>query len=234
MKLIILLISFSFLSWGSLEFKDGNIQAFIVKDKSLKELLIESANLFQIRLVIPGKFKGLNDKVYLRINKPISQKEMTDLLSILASERGISIQTSKDQWWVKSSRDMRYYPTKFVETKSLPNSDEFVLYYHKLKNPLGKDIARNLRPFLSRYGRVISFGDGHSIILSEQALNIKRLIKVMDVMDKKIAVSRKIKKGKDKNRLRLSDYRELKNQNEELMVENKILRGKMGNKGEQR
>lgn len=234
MKLLILLISFSFLSWGRLEFKDGKVQAFIVKDKSLKELLIDSANLFQIRLVIPGKFKGLNDKVYLRINKPISQKEMTDLLSVLASERGISIQTSKDQWWVKSSRDMRYYPTKFVETKNLPNSDEYVLYYHKLKHPLGNDIARNLRPFLSRYGRVISFGDGHSIILSEQALNIKRLIKVMDVMDKKIAVSRKIEKGKDKSRLRISDYRELKNQNEELMVENKILRGKMENKGEQR
>lgn len=224
----------SSLSFAKLNYSAGKVQAFTVKDKSLKSLLIDSAKLFNIRLVIPGKFKGLNEKVYLRINKPISKEEMTELLTVLASERGISIQTSKEQWWIKSSRDMRYYPTKFIKTAELPNSDEFVLYYHKLNNPLGKDISRNLRPFLSRYGRVISFGDGHSIILSEQALNIKRLIKVMNVMDKKIAVSRKIKKGKDKNRLRVSDYRELKNQNEELMVENKILRGKMTDKGVQR
>lgn len=222
------------MSYANLEFENGKIQAFTVKKKTLKSLLIDCANLFDIRLVIPGKFKGLNENVYLRINKPISRDEMTELLTILASERGISIQTSKDQWWIKSSRDMRYYPTKFIKTTELPNSDEFVLYYHKLNNPLGKDISRNLRPFLSRYGRVISFGDGHSIILSEQAMNIKRLIKVMNVMDKKIAVSRKIEKGKDKNKLRVSDYRELKSQNEELMVENKILRGKMSDKGVQR
>ena len=222
----ILLTLISTSVFAQIKYSQGKFAPFTFKDQNFKSLLIKSAQELNIRLVIGDSAKGLDEKVFLKVNNPMTKLEMLELLSVLASERGLTLNTDENEWWVMHSRDMRYFPNKIVKKGEFPKSDEFILYYHQLKNPLSHDVSRNMRPFLSHYGRVISFGDGHSIILSDQANNVDRLIKIMDVMDKEVAVKNKVRHAREKSKLKMSDYQELKRKYEEAMVENKILREK--------
>jgi general secretion pathway protein D len=85
---------------------------------------------------------------------------------------------------VIQSRDARYTTLPvYDDLKALPNNDNFVQFNYRLKYADPADVARNMRPFMSRYGRVIDVKHSKSIHILDSADNVKRLIAITQIVD---------------------------------------------------
>lgn len=85
------------------------------------------------------------------------------------------------------TRDIRYNATPLIDSQninSIPKNYDYFMLKHKLKNKfLGKDITRSLRPFMSRYGRIIINQTPGIITLQDTGLNIHRLLELINTYD---------------------------------------------------
>lgn len=85
---------------------------------------------------------------------------------------------------VMASRDVRYAALDaYTQIDEVPRTFQYAKYVYKMKNISGNDLARNLRPFLSRYGRVIDGPEGKSLVLSETGKNIHRVHQLLELID---------------------------------------------------
>lgn len=85
---------------------------------------------------------------------------------------------------VISSRDLRYATLPvYTNILDVPETDEGIQYNYTSKYYGSEDVVNILRPFLSRYGRVISSKSSNTIHISETGKNVKRLVKIIQAMD---------------------------------------------------
>lgn len=83
---------------------------------------------------------------------------------------------------VIESRDIRYASVPlFKEIEKLPDNDNHAQFSHDLKHINGSEVARNLRPFLSRYGRLIDMKD--TVFVADSGKNIKRIAQIIKTID---------------------------------------------------
>lgn len=102
-------------------------------------------------------------------------------------------------YMVINARDVRYSPIPQVEASKdkkpdLPETfDYYQLVYHPLEGgpELMKDFTRSARPFMSRYGRIISMKYAAPVIIQDTASNLKRLYKMVVRMDRKLTKEEK-------------------------------------------
>jgi type II secretory pathway component GspD/PulD (secretin) len=86
-----------------------------------------------------------------------------------------------------SSRENRYLAGPVSIDSSFSRDAAYKMVLYTLKHPLAPSITRNLRPYVSRYARVINFSDAHTLIISDMGINIDRLIKIIEAMDTAMA-----------------------------------------------
>lgn len=115
------------------------------------------------------------------------------LLGEVLSESGYALEKVEgtDVYKVFHARDIRYnvQPSLEASLKSndplpAPNPAFWVSLTYTSKND-GRvsEIARNLRPFLSRYGRVIDVRDSNIVIVHDNAKSALRLLELIRKMD---------------------------------------------------
>ena len=91
------------------------------------------------------------------------------------------------------SRDVRYsaipsiLSSKTTQPNIPANSDYYMLKYRFESEVSTKDITRGLRPFLSRYGRIVDVDQTREIIVQDTGLNLSRLYQLILSMDKNIS-----------------------------------------------
>ena len=147
-------------------------------------------------------------KVNFSIANAITLEDFNKMFATVLSTQGLAVIEDDSFLRVIKERDTRYTPSSFYTSDNYPNNDQYILVKHDLKNPLAYEITRNMRPFLSRYARIINFNDGHTIILSEKGHNTKRIIDIINNLDNKFNLEkfiankearRKRNKKKDEN-----------------------------------
>ena len=90
---------------------------------------------------------------------------------------------------ILKARDIRYSPVSIIEVKdyntsSIPSLSDYFLVSLKLKHPdYPSEITRSLRPFMSRYGRIITAEHTGSIIIQDTGRNLKRIIGIIKNLD---------------------------------------------------
>lgn len=103
----------------------------------------------------------------------------------------LGVPAAANTYSIINARDIRYggYIVNFNMTKdggdTLPTPvlpDFAQLHYQSKNGQRVSDIARNLRPFLSRYGRVIDASAG-SLIVVDTMTNLERIIGMIRKMD---------------------------------------------------
>lgn len=136
----------------------------------------------------------LNEKVG-SIGKVTWDKENADLLigELLASAGYYRLDMGKKVYKLINAIDVRYTAgiKSFSATKEtndpLPTAnaaDPVELVYHSKNGPQRpSEIARNLRPFMSRYGRVIDERSGGLIIVRDTASNLHQLLPLIRRLD---------------------------------------------------
>lgn len=136
--------------------------------------------------------KSLKGKATL-INTEISSENAELIISALLHDGGYArIKESEGVYRVIAARDVRYNSVPLVSASkevapSLPTNFDYHMLEYKLDHPSsGKVMARNFRPFLSRYGRVVYPTGSDRIIIQDTAKNLDRIYKLAVNLDKEI------------------------------------------------
>lgn len=227
MKIINLVMLLPVLAFARLEIKDDMVQPIEFKNYPLEQFIEDYAIGLKKTLLASGLGKQ-DAKVNFKLGKAISTNLYEKMFITVLGAHSLSLVEDKSFARVVATRELRYTPTEFYTSNSFPKDNNQILVYHQLKNPLANDITRNMRPFLSRYGRIISFDDGHSIIISDRGEQVASLLKLVDALDNKKAVNHLAKMGvkkREKNK-----YKNLENsdlEEEKLKIEKELINRKI-------
>jgi general secretion pathway protein D len=151
--------------------------------------LKEYSNISGEKYLIPNKVKGKD----FQINLSGDKKKIDFALSFLLNQNGYTRvkQPETDLTVIIPTRDIRYNPTPLISSDNIgkvPKNYDYFMIKHKLKNKiLGKDITRSLRPFMSRYGRIIINQTPGIITLQDTGVNIHRLLELIKDYDAELS-----------------------------------------------
>lgn len=142
--------------------------------------------------LVGGELKG---KIQTSKNLLLTKENADTLFSHILHENGYTRVPIKGQgvFRIINARDVRYTPTPhYYATKTtfpeMPDTADYhMLTYTFSAADFGitTEVTRSLRPFMSRYGRIIDIKSQKKIVLQDTAINIKRLYKIIRDLDVK-------------------------------------------------
>lgn len=134
---------------------------------------------------LTGKTYLFQDDLNKKLPKPYPEltKENASLIvsNLLQLHGHARVMATKELWKVIPASDIRYHPVDVFKSQDLglenfPKDADYHMMSHQLKNPkLGDEITRAIRPFLSRYGRIVEVAASGEIIVQDTGLNLARI-----------------------------------------------------------
>ena len=177
--LLLLLISLS--TNAAIKF-NGDKLTIINNQLDLKELAKVYANYKELNLVLAPTFK--NTKIEVFGKNTVEANELEKFISNIYFEQGYTFLIRDNFLQVINSRDIRYKSVpmynKITEVPKTYNVVQFTLATTHIPS---RDISRNLRPFMGRYGRIIDESNGQSLVIQDSALNIHRVYQIIKTLD---------------------------------------------------
>jgi type II secretory pathway component GspD/PulD (secretin) len=223
MKILSILLLIPTVALAKFTLKDKMIQPFQLNNQNMREFITDYADIVEKPLLVNKK--TIKGKVNFSIVNPISLEDFHKMFLTVLSSQGIAVVEDEAFLRVISERDVRYTPSKLYMSDNFPKSDQHIMVKYDLKNPLANEISRNIRPFISRYGRIISFNNGHTLIISDKGNNINRILKVVNSLDHKFDLEAYIA-NKELRRKRKEKAQKI-DEVEALQLENMILKKEM-------
>ncbi|WP_127717994.1 hypothetical protein [Halobacteriovorax sp. HLS] len=133
---------------------------------------------------------------------------MDRIISSVLFDHGYSrIKEDEGLYRIVRSRDLRYNTVPLVEVSKdkapqLPSNHDYFMMEYKLDHPSSsRIISKNLRPFLSRYGRVIAPDGVNRILVQDSANNLNRIYQLITHLDQEIdkEILRKVEKREQRH-----------------------------------
>ncbi len=180
------LLALCAIAWNAhatLKTENGNVLPVTLTDYNLQAILEDLARLTDMNIVYPSDMFVPQEKVHLVLSSPVSKEEFRKIVYHLLSGRGYTPIEEYGAVWIYNARDIRYLPTPISQKIDFPADARYRTMVYRLKNPTSSIIARNLRPVMSRYGRVIDFSDARTLIINDTSDNIIRLVKTVEFLD---------------------------------------------------
>jgi type II secretory pathway component GspD/PulD (secretin) len=114
--------------------------------------------------------------------------ELDQAFSFVLHQNGLTrIKGKENQTYIVPTRDVRYMPTNLVKPENagtIPSTYDYFMVEYKMRNQfLGEYTVRALRPFMSRYGRIIHNKVAGHIVLQDTGVNIHRLLTLIKEFD---------------------------------------------------
>lgn len=223
MRLLLFSFWISLSAYGAIPASNNLILPFSKTDYSVVALVKDYAQALGKNVNFDAGFASNKSVVSLHVHKETTFAEFTSLLKSILDSYGYTLIEEKGFEWLMPSRDIRYTALKFYKDSLPPSDDGYAFTFFSLKNPVGSEVARNLRPFLSRYGRVIDFAGGRALILAEKGETTQKMKDVISFMD-----DEKLFKAILERKPELDSESQLTNEKiVELELKNKILEKKL-------
>lgn len=164
-----------------------SIHAKDTRQANLLHLLKLATKFSGVNYSVPEGFKG-KLKTMGKVN--LTKENIDKILSLALYQNGYTrIKVNEDFYSIINTRDIRYEATQMYkaffagEIKVPVTYDYFMLEYSFKNKGLTTDVLRSLRPFMSRFGRIIDVKRSNKIILQDTGIQIHRLIKIIRGMD---------------------------------------------------
>lgn len=183
MKFFLAFILMASYAHGSIPTSGDLVLPFQRVNFPLVDLIKEYAEALKLNVSFEDSFNNEKRLVSIRINTKAPVEEFSSLIKSILDSYGYTILQEEGLSWIMSSRDIRYVPTPFFKEKLPPNNVSYATTFFYLKFPVAREVSRNIRPFLSRYGRVLDFGDGRTILLVDKGETTNKLKDVIAFMD---------------------------------------------------
>jgi type II secretory pathway component GspD/PulD (secretin) len=172
---------------AALKIENGEVLPFAHDRYPLKELIKDYAEMMNLNATYPSSLINEKNTVHFQLNSKTSKDEFRVIFNELLDSLGFTTVIDDEVLWIRSSRESRYFPSPVYADNNFPKDASYSLVVHRLKYPLSSEVSRNLRPLMSRYGRVIDFSDARTIVIHEKGDNVERLVKSIEVMDTEAA-----------------------------------------------
>lgn len=156
------------------------VESFDFPDTDIMELTKHMQKLTGINLILDKDVKG---KVSIIAPTAITVGDAWKAYLTALNMAGYTLVKSGAFYKVINARDIRYTPTKIYTGNYTPDTENYVMRVIALKNVSAAEIARNFRPFMSRYGRIIDIKQTNTVIMADTGTNINRLVKMVKFLD---------------------------------------------------
>lgn len=171
--------------------------------------------------IFPGQLKG---KILGTEGVDFTAENADSLYSQILNENGYTriLLEDKKTYRIINARDVRYNPvpqvtSDFDKEPTLPNTTDYHMMSYQMRYPgISSVVTRSLRPFMSRYGRIIDNKVNGTLVVQDTAINLKRLYGLIKQMDNEPSRDMKRKWKLDKQR-----YHEIKLEKAKHCSENK-------------
>lgn len=158
------------------------VQSFDFPDTDIMEITRHMQKLTGINLILDKDVKG---KVSISAPTPITVGDAWKAYLAALNMANFSLIKTGAFYKIINARDIRYTPTKIYTGNYTPDTENYVMRVISLKHVSAAEIARNFRPFMSRYGRIIDIKQTNTIIIADTGTNINRLAKMVKFLDTK-------------------------------------------------
>lgn len=158
------------------------VESFDFPDTDIMEITRHMQKLTGINLILDKDVKG---KVSISAPTPITVGDAWKAYLAALNMANFSLVKSGAFYKIINARDIRYTPTKIYTGNYTPDTENYVMRVISLKHVSAAEIARNFRPFMSRYGRIIDIKQTNTIIIADTGTNINRLAKMVKFLDVK-------------------------------------------------
>ncbi|MBY0518363.1 MAG: type II secretion system secretin GspD [Bacteriovoracaceae bacterium] len=156
------------------------VESFDFPDTDIMELTKHMQKLTGINLILDKDVKG---KVSIIAPTAITVGDAWKAYLTALNMAGYTLVKSGAFYKVINARDIRYTPTKIYTGNYTPDTENYVMRVIALKSVSAAEIARNFRPFMSRYGRIIDIKQTNTVIMADTGTNINRLVKMVKFLD---------------------------------------------------
>ncbi len=184
MKLFILMFFIVSTSSATVLERDGNGFRLTRNKFSARELLKDYSALSELNLSVSPDFTDQTFEIHG--NRKLSREMVEGFVSRIMDISGNAFIVKPQSPFVEviSARDARYATVPVYEDESMiPYNDNYIQFNFRLKHADPADLARNMRPFLSRYGRVVDVKHARTVHLMDNASNVRRLIQISKIID---------------------------------------------------
>lgn len=219
----LLLALFAINASAAIRTENDKILPMTLLDYPLKTLIREYAELMNINITYSAKLFR-DPKVHMVINASMTKEEFTKLFYSILTNQGFTMIEEKGVLWLHHARDIRYIPAPIAVDLNFPTDTRYRTLVYKLKYPVSNVVSRNLRPYMSRYGRVIDFSDARTLILNDTSDNLKRIVKTIEFLDTEEGFKNFVNYAPKQN---TEEVHPLKERVVELELEKKILEKKL-------
>jgi hypothetical protein len=187
MKILILFLIVMSSTYAGVIIKDvGNGQVEIQgKSFVAGDLLAEWAQVRSFNLSVDQKFSKTKK---FRIHGPrvFTPEALDSYVSSVVNKSHHTLIKFPGSNFVKvlNARDVRYEALPvYKDIKDIPKDLNYAQMIYQLKHIGPADLARNLRPFMSRYGRIIDEKYSNVIYVADVDQNLRRIYKIIDFLD---------------------------------------------------
>lgn len=156
--------------------------AFNLEDADLPDLVRIVSRITGKRFILPSKARSIKATVYSPSDVTAAEAYQA-FLSILQLN-GLTLESSGRYYKIVESSgiESRVLPM-YADGEAMPADDRFVTRMHRLDNVTAEDIAQLLTHFKSAEGAVTAYAPTNTLILTDTAANIRRMLRIIGEVD---------------------------------------------------
>jgi general secretion pathway protein D len=156
--------------------------SFNLEDADLPDLVRIVSRITGKRFILPSKARSIKATVYSPSDVTAAEAYQA-FLSILQLN-GLTLEASGRYFKIieSSSIESRVLPM-YQDGEAMPADDRFVTRMHRLENVTAEDVATLLGHFKSAEGAVTAYAPTNTLILTDTAANIRRMLRIIGEID---------------------------------------------------
>jgi general secretion pathway protein D len=156
--------------------------SFNLEDADLPDLVRIVSRITGKRFILPSKARSIKATVYSPSD--VSAAEAYQAFLSILSLNGLTLESSGRYYKIVESSgiEARVLPM-YQDGDAMPADDRFVTRMHRLENVTAEDVAALLTHFKSAEGAVTAYAPTNSLIITDTAANIRRMLRIISEVD---------------------------------------------------
>lgn len=184
MKYLFLSFLISGILQASVLEKDGDAFRLTKNTFKASELLADYSRLMNLNLSVDTNFLEESFEVNGKSKLTKDQVEAYVSKIMYLSENALIVIPGAPYISVTQARDARYTVLPVIsDEKDIPENDNYIHFQFRLNHADPSDLARNMRPFLSRYGRVLDHIHARTVHILDTGNNVRRMVTISKILD---------------------------------------------------